>query len=78
MIDLNLIMQKFRSVNTLKNILGMLIGALGGYLYYFYIGCNSGSCPITSNPYMSVLWGTIIGYLVFDMFTLKPKTKEVE
>ncbi|MCF8236039.1 MAG: hypothetical protein K9G67_13775 [Bacteroidales bacterium] len=54
-------------------IAGLAIGATGGYLYYYFIGCNSGSCAITSNPYMSILWGALLGYLVFDMF--KPKTK---
>jgi len=55
------------------SIAGLLVGAGGGYLYYYFIGCNSGSCAITSNPYMSILWGALLGYLVFDMF--KPKAK---
>lgn len=48
------------------NIVGALIGALLGYLYYHFIGCNSGSCPITSNPYISVIWGAVMGYLLFQ------------
>lgn len=28
--------------------LGVAVGALGGWLYYFYIGCHDGTCPITS------------------------------
>ncbi|MDD3743694.1 MAG: DUF6132 family protein [Lentimicrobiaceae bacterium] len=49
------------------------MGMLGGYLYYFYVGCTSGSCAITSNPYMSMLWGAAMGYLIFDLFKLKEK-----
>jgi len=41
----------------IRSILGILVGALGGYLYYIKIGCNSGTCPITSNPYLSIFWG---------------------
>ncbi len=63
----------FTSRNTLKNFAGLLLGALAGYLYYINIGCTSGTCAITSNPYMSVLWGAAIGYLVFDLFKLKDK-----
>jgi hypothetical protein len=57
------------------SIIGLVVGAIGGYIYYIQIGCNSGSCAITSNPYMSILWGAAIGYLVFDMFRKKPKTQ---
>lgn len=55
-------------------IAGIVAGMVGGYLYYYFIGCNSGSCPITSNPWVSTLYGGIIGYLLFDLF--KPKTKK--
>ncbi len=61
------------SRNTVKNLAGLLLGALGGFLYYRLIGCNSGGCAITSNPYMSVLWGAAMGYLLADIFKLKEK-----
>ncbi len=48
-----------------------LIGVLGGYAYFYYIGCRTGSCAITSNPYMSMAWGGILGYLVPDFFVKK-------
>ncbi|MGC8864416.1 MAG: DUF6132 family protein [Bacteroidales bacterium] len=53
--------------------LGVLIGAVGGYLYYIKIGCNSGSCPITSNPWMSIIWGAIMGYLLADLVPVSKK-----
>lgn len=59
--------------NTLKNIAGLIIGAVGGFLYYYFVGCTSGGCAITSNPYMSILWGAVLGYLLFDMFKIKEK-----
>ncbi|MCF8364218.1 MAG: DUF6132 family protein [Bacteroidales bacterium] len=55
------------------SLIGIVVGALGGYIYYSEIGCVSGTCAITSNPYMSVLWGAVMGYLVGDMFRKKPK-----
>jgi hypothetical protein len=54
-------------------IIGAVLGALGGYIYYIEVGCKSGSCAITSNPYMSMLWGAAIGYLVFDLFKRRKK-----
>jgi hypothetical protein len=47
---------------------------VGGYLYYYFIGCNSGTCPITSNPYISIVYGALMGYLIFDMFKKKEPT----
>ena len=40
---------------------GVVIGGLLGYAYYYFIGCSSGSCPITSNPYASIFYGSVIG-----------------
>lgn len=63
-------MKSFLLKHILK-IVGISVGMIGGYLYYFYIGCSSGACPITSNPYISVVYGGVMGYLVFDMFKKK-------
>lgn len=50
-------------------IAGVAVGVLGGYLYYYYVGCVSGTCPITSNPYRMMIYGALIGYLLFDIFS---------
>jgi Family of unknown function (DUF6132) len=47
---------------------GIIAGAIGGYLYYSYIGCASGSCPITSQPINSTLYGAMMGGLFLNMF----------
>lgn len=54
------------------SIVGTIVGFIGGYLYYRFVGCQSGTCPITSNPYMSIIWGGVMGYLLFSMFEKKP------
>ena len=51
-----------------------LLGVLGGFAYYTFIGCESG-CTIQSNPYLSMIWGGAMGYLLPDIF-LKPKSKK--
>ena len=40
------------------------IGAAGGYLYYTFVGCVTGTCPITSNPYISTAYGAMIGVVM--------------
>jgi hypothetical protein len=44
-------------------ILFSLAGAVGGFLYWKFIGCLSGTCPIKSKWYLSTLWGLAFGYL---------------
>ena len=55
-------------------IIGILIGAIGGYLYYHFVGCASGTCAITSKPVNSTLYGALMGGLLFTSFK-KDKTK---
>ncbi len=53
--------------------IGIAIGALAGYGYYFYVGCASGTCAITSKPLNSTLYGTLMGGLIFNMFVKETK-----
>jgi hypothetical protein len=53
-----------KSSNFWKPFLGITIGGLAGFLYYHFIGCSSGSCPITGNPYMSTIWGGLLGLFI--------------
>lgn len=52
---------------------GMVLGAVGGYLYYYYVGCASGTCAITSRPVNSTLYGALMGALSFNLFQKEKK-----
>ncbi|WP_083382142.1 DUF6132 family protein [Flavobacterium commune] len=45
-------------------LVGILIGAVAGYLYYHYVGCITGTCVITSKPINATLYGALIGGLL--------------
>jgi C4-dicarboxylate transporter len=45
-------------------ILGGIIGAVAGYIYWKEIGCSTGTCPITSKPLNSVVYFGVLGYFV--------------
>jgi len=59
-----------------KFTLPVFAGALLGYAYYYFIGCNTGSCPITSNPYTTTVYGALIGAIW--SFPTKKKSKKVD
>ncbi len=61
-------MKAFLKKNTPQIVLG-LIGALGGFLYWKFVGCESGTCAIKSVWYWSTLWGAVVGYLVGDFIS---------
>jgi hypothetical protein len=56
-------------------IIGAIAGAIGGYLYYHFVGCVSGTCAITSKPLNSSLYGAMMGGLFINMFK-KEKTNK--
>ncbi len=56
-------------------------GAIAGYAYYYFIGCKTGTCPITSNPLITTLYGMVMGIVLgFDARLLgkKARTNEEE
>ena len=45
-------------------LLGAVLGGAAGYGYYRFVGCSTGACPLTSNPWISTLYGMSMGILV--------------
>lgn len=58
------VLQRIKTWKFWKPIIFAVTGIGLGYLYYFYIGCRSGTCPITSNPYASMGIGGLMGLLL--------------
>lgn len=56
-------------------LVGLIIGALAGFFYWQQIGCNSGSCAITSSPINSTVYGSVMGALFLNIFQKDKKTK---
>lgn len=41
-------------------ILGAVGGAVLGLLLYTFVGCRTGACPLTANPWVAAaLWGAL-------------------
>ena len=55
----------------LKNkliVIGIVLGGIGGYAWYHFIGCANGTCLISSKPLNSTLYFGLIGGLFMSIF----------
>jgi phage shock protein E len=54
-------------LNNKLTVIGAILGAIGGFLYYYFVGCASGTCGITSSPVNSTLYFAVLGGLIMNM-----------
>jgi len=50
----------------------IILGAAAGFAYYYFIGCVSGTCPITTNPFISTGYGAVMGLVLSAGRNKKP------
>ncbi len=60
-------MKKWVKNNRLY-VIGAVLGALAGFIYWWQVGCASGTCAITSRPVNSSVYGAVMGALIFGLF----------
>lgn len=70
-------MKKLIKSHTLT-IIGALLGGVVGYFYWQTVGCESGTCSITSKPFNSTIYFAILGALVFNLFKKETIKSHVE
>ena len=65
-------------MNTIKQFLskywlyalGALVGTGAGYVYWLNWACDTG-CPLTATPMRTVVYGAVLGMLIFSIFAKK-------
>lgn len=63
--------------NLIIKIAIIILGIIGGYAYWYYVGCTSGSCPIYSKWHLSSIYGGLVGFVIAG-FVVKDKPKNQE
>ncbi len=48
----------------IRILIGIVIGGGLGFGWYKLVGCSTGACPLTSNPFISTLYGMAVGALI--------------
>ena len=59
----------------LRPFLFTIGGALVGLGYYYAVGCSTGSCPITSNPIITMIYMGVVGLLLSGLFGKRGDSK---
>ncbi len=52
----------------LRIIIGIIVGGGLGFGWYKLAGCSSGTCPLTSHPVISTIFGAAFGALLASSF----------
>ena len=52
----------------LRLVIGSILGAGLGFAFYKFVGCSTGTCPLTSNPLITTLYGAVVGGLITSSF----------
>jgi hypothetical protein len=55
-------------INSRLVIAGLMVGGIAGFLYWKFVGCQSGNCMISSKPLNSTLYFSFIGAVLFQSF----------
>ena len=61
-----------------KYLIRVVAVALGGALglaWYYFVGCRTGICPLTSNPYIMIAYGGVFGLLLVPSGVGNPREK---
>jgi hypothetical protein len=52
----------------LRLLIGAAVGAALGFGWHKLVGCSTGACPLTANPFAATLYGMTVGALVAGSF----------
>jgi len=52
----------------LRILIGAIMGAGLGFGWHKLVGCSTGACPLTANPFVSTLYGMAVGALMAASF----------
>ena len=66
--------KRCKLTGILRAIALPLVGSAGGWLYYRYVGCATGTCAVTSSPWLSTGFGCVLGSLLYTV--LRPDRSE--
>ena len=61
------IRKKLRELLNTINLIGIVLGGIGGVIYFINADTITGTSPITSSLLLTIIWGALIGFLLADI-----------
>jgi len=58
------------------DLIGVAVGMIVGFSYWCFVGCASGTCPITSSPTISSIYGGMMGWFLLGSFSKSKKSNQ--
>lgn len=52
------------SAGAIRAVIGAGVGAAAGWAMYRFVGCRTGACPLTANPWVAMVWWGVMGALL--------------
>jgi hypothetical protein len=71
-------MMRLTRLTLIVHAAGVVLGGFLGWLYYAKVGCVTGHCMIWANPWMAVLYGALLGFLVAGLIPTAKKKASTE
>ena len=47
-----------------RTVLAVVVGGGLAFALHRFVGCRSGACPIWASPYISTMYGALLGFLL--------------
>lgn len=57
-------------------LIGVGLGSVVGWCYWYFVGCASGTCAITSSAVNSSLYGAMMGGILASIFKKEKKEEK--
>jgi hypothetical protein len=49
---------------VIRMVVSVVLGGTLGFMLHRFVGCKSGACPIWASPYVSTIYGALLGFLL--------------
>ena len=59
--------KRCKLTSILRAIVLPLVGSAGGWMYHRYVDCATGTCAVTSSPWLSTGFGCVLGSLLYPV-----------
>lgn len=65
-------------MSRIRNVVVSAAGAMAGFAYYSAIGCESATCGIWGNPWLSTAAGAVLGWSILGVSSSEAAARDAD